>query len=63
MSQNTLLFLQSLLITLQMVNAGLGTTVHNPTVSVLIGAVVGGFTFYVQQLGNQSVPPPPSSKP
>jgi hypothetical protein len=65
MSANTVLLLQSMLITLQMVNAGIATIPSVPTaVAVIASAVVGGFQFYVNHLGNQIVPPsPPASRP
>ena len=58
MSPTTLLLLQSLLITLQTVNAALGTVVKDPAISLLIGAVIGGFQYFVQNVGNKTVPPP-----
>jgi len=57
MSQNTILLLQSIGITLQMVNGGLGSTIKDPVVSLVIAAVIGGFQFYVQHVGNQSTSP------
>ena len=63
MSQNTILLLQSIGITLQMVNGGLGVAIHNPVLSLVLGAVIGGFQFYVQHVGNQSVPPLQTDEP
>ena len=63
MNPTLILFLQAMLIFLQMANAGLAGTIHNTTVSVLLGAFVGAFQFFVQHVGNQTVPPPPGSKP
>jgi hypothetical protein len=58
MSQNNILALQSLLQTLQIVNAGLATIPHIPLwVPVLSAAVLGGLANFVQHVGNQSVPP------
>lgn len=57
MSQTTLTALQSLLIFLQMANAGISGMTHlNPIISVLLSAGVGSFQYFVQHLGNQSVP-------
>jgi hypothetical protein len=57
MSQNTILLLQSILIFLQMVNAAIGTSLHlAPEWSVIVAAGVGAFQYYVNHLGNQSVP-------
>jgi hypothetical protein len=58
MSPTTLLLLQSMLITLQTINAALGTIVQNPAISLVIGAVIGGFQYFVQNIGNKTVPPP-----
>jgi len=55
-SGNKLLLLQSIGVTLQVVNAGLGTTVHNPAMSVMVGAIVAGYQFFIQHLGNQAIP-------
>ena len=60
MSTTTILFLQSMLIFLQMANAGLANLVHSPVASMLIGAGVGAFQYFVQHVGNQTVPPPPA---
>jgi hypothetical protein len=58
MSQNTILLLQSLLIFLQVVNGAIGTLTHNATIAVLVGAFVGSLQYYVQHIGNASIPPP-----
>lgn len=58
MSPTLILFLQSLLIMLQMANAGLATIPHMPVaVPLFAAAVVGGFQFFVQNLGNLTRPP------
>lgn len=58
MTSITILFLQSLLISLQVINAGISTlTGLPPIVPFLISAVVGGFQYFVQNLGNMSMPP------
>lgn len=56
MSTNTILLLQSLLIFLQMINGAIATVTQNATIALLIGAFVGAFQFYVNHLGNQTVP-------
>ena len=54
MKPNTILFLQSCLIFLQMANAAVDTFPQPwPT---LTAAFIGAFQFYVNHLGNQSVP-------
>jgi hypothetical protein len=53
---NRLLAIQSALITLQIVNAGIATVTHNALIALIIGAVVGGIQNYVQHAGNQSEP-------
>jgi uncharacterized membrane protein YuzA (DUF378 family) len=62
MSTNAVLILQTLLIFLQMVNAGLSGMVHNPMISLILGAAVGALQFLAQHVGNQTVPPPPPAK-
>ena len=64
MSTTVLLALQSGLIFLQLVNAGLpalGAHVPGWLTLVLAGAVGSG-QFFVQHVGNQTVPPPPPTK-
>lgn len=58
MSQNTILALQSFLITLQTINAGVGTVIKSPIWSLIIAASIGGLQFYIQNVGNKSIPPP-----
>lgn len=58
MSPIQILFLQSLLTTLQMINAGMATIPHMPiAVPLIAAAVVGGFQVFVQNLGNLTLPP------
>ena len=58
MSPLMILFLQSLLISLQFINASIATIDGVPAVmSMCVSAVVGGFQFFVQHLGNLSLPP------
>ena len=56
MSVNTRLLLQSIAITLQTINAGLSGVIHNPVLSLMVAAIVGGYQFYIQNIGNQSLP-------
>ena len=58
MTPTTILFLQSMLITLQIINAGLATITGLPVaVPLVAAAVVGGFQFFVQNVGNLTQPP------
>ncbi len=54
MKPNTILLLQSILIFLQMANAAVDTL--PPVGRTLAAAFIGAFQFYVNHLGNQSVP-------
>jgi hypothetical protein len=67
MSTDRLLLLQAIFVTLQIVNAGLaGILPHSPVgafVQLVVAAVVGGFQFYLQNLGNQALPAATQSKP
>jgi hypothetical protein len=56
MKPNTILLLQSILIFLQMCNAAVDT-LPQPW-PILVAAFVGAFQFYINHLGNQSVPTP-----
>jgi hypothetical protein len=60
MKTNTLLLLQSILIVLQVINAGLAEVLPSTPVAHFIAlcsaAILGGFQFYVQHLGNQATP-------
>ena len=66
MSPTVLLALQSLLVSLQIINVGLTgglAGVHiNPLISLVSAAIVGGLQSFVQHAGNQIVPPPPPVK-
>ena len=58
MSQNTIALLQSVLVFLQLVNAGLAGLAHvNPIVTIILSAAVGFLQTYLQRLGNQSISP------
>jgi hypothetical protein len=67
MSTDRLLLLQAIFVTLQIINAGLaGILPHSPVgafVQLVVAAVVGGFQFYLQNLGNQALPAATQSKP
>jgi hypothetical protein len=56
MSTNTILLLQSIAITLQTINAGLSGVVHDPVLSLMVASIVGGYQFYIQNLGNKTLP-------
>ena len=60
MKPSTLLALQSVGITVHILNAGLATVTHNALIALLIGAFAGGFQYFLQNAGNQSTPPPPA---
>ena len=66
MKASTLSAFQAILVALQIINAGIAGVTHNPMVSLILGGVVGGFSIYVQKLGNESTPqfdaPPPGNK-
>jgi hypothetical protein len=54
MSTNTILLLQSILVFLQMCNAAFDSL---PQPWPVVGAAfIGGFQFYVNHLGNQTIP-------
>jgi hypothetical protein len=52
-----LLILQGLGITLQGINAGIGTITHNAVVVLVVASVVGGYQYVLQNLGNNATPP------
>jgi hypothetical protein len=54
MTQNTILLLQAFLIFLQLANSAVDT-LPQPW-PVIVSAFVGAFQWYVQHLGNQSIP-------
>lgn len=58
MSPIMILFLQSVLIALQFINVGIATIEGvPPIISLCISAVVGGFQWFVQHIGNMVEPP------
>lgn len=57
MNPVTLLALQSLLVSLQIANVGLGAFQElSPAVVLVSSAVVGGLQFFVQHVGNKTFP-------
>lgn len=53
------LLIQTILVFAQMVNGGLAVVEGVPAwLTIVLSAVVGAGQFFVQHLGNQSVPPP-----
>ena len=62
MSQNTINLLQAIGVTVQILNAGIGTVTHDAAIVLIVGAIAGGFQIYVQRLGNASTPQPPAAK-
>ena len=64
MSTTALLGIQSLLVSLQIINAGVGSIAHAPSwLPLVIAAIIGGGQFFVQNTGNKTIPPPPPTKP
>lgn len=55
---STLIVLQGIGITAQVINAGIGTVTHQPETVLIVGAVVAGYQFIIQHLGNQTDPNP-----
>lgn len=49
-----LLILQGAGITLHIINAQIGVLTHSAAIALIVGAVVGGFQFVVQNLGNKT---------
>lgn len=58
MSQNVILALQSFLIFLQIVNAGIASVPgwSSPQVQLILAAAVGAFQFFVTHMANQTTP-------
>jgi hypothetical protein len=56
-SQNTIVALQSFLILLQMINAQISVVTKCALVALIVGAVIGGLQYYIQNAGNSSLPP------
>jgi hypothetical protein len=56
MTPNILLVMQGIGLSLQMINAGLSGIVHSPAASLIISAVIGGYQYIIQHLGNQTPP-------
>ena len=58
MSQPTIALLQSLLVFLQIANAGIETVTKNPLIALLLTAFLGALQFYLNALGNASITEP-----
>jgi hypothetical protein len=56
-SQNNIVAAQSFLIFLQMVNAQIAVVTKSALVALIVGAVIGGLQYYIQNAGNASLPP------
>jgi len=57
MKPNTILALQSAGVTAQILNGQIAIIAHHNAIAALvIGAIIGGFQFYVQGLGNKLDP-------
>jgi hypothetical protein len=57
MKPTVILALQSALVSMQIINAGLATIPNMPpTLPLMVAAVVGGLQFFVQHVGNQAQP-------
>ena len=54
-----LLVFQAAGVTAQLINGQVGVLTHNAAVALIIGAVLGGFQYAVQHLGNQTPVEPP----
>jgi len=54
-TQNTIWLMQSIGLSLSLVNAGLSGIMHSAMATLLIQAAIAGYLAYVQHLGNQSV--------
>ncbi len=56
MTRNTILILQAAGVTVQTVNAGIATVLHDALLTLVVAGVAAGYQFYVHQLGNQMEP-------
>lgn len=59
MTQNTISILQAIGISVQIINAGIATKIHDSLISLIVAGIAGGYQYYVQHLGNASTPPEP----
>lgn len=59
MSRNTILILQAVGVSVQTVNAGTATVLHDQLVALVIAGFAAGYQFYVHNLGNQMDPKDP----
>jgi hypothetical protein len=56
MKPTTILLLQAIGVTVQILNAGIAAEIHNGVVTLCIAAIAGGYQFFVQHIGNQAEP-------
>jgi hypothetical protein len=57
MSTTKILAIQSALVSLQIINAGIATIPHMPPiVPLIVASLVGGGQFFVQHVGNSTEP-------
>jgi hypothetical protein len=60
MSPTKILGIQSALVSLQIINAGIATIPHvPPVVPLIVAALVGGGQFFIQHVGNNTEPTKP----
>lgn len=52
-----LIILQGMAIVLQMINSQMAVLTDDKATALVISAVIGGFQYIVQHLGNQACPP------
>lgn len=53
---NKLVIAQGVGITLQIINAQIATVIHNATIALIVGAIVAGYQFIIQKMGNETEP-------
>jgi hypothetical protein len=53
-----LILLQGLCVTLQLVNTNIASITHDASIALIFSAVLAGFQFTLQHLGNMACPPP-----
>lgn len=56
MKPNTIVLLQSIGVTVQTINAGIATVLHEPIVTLIVAGVAAGYQFFVAHLGNEMDP-------
>lgn len=63
MSTTTILALQSVLVMLQILNAGLATLRPPLWVPLFVAVIMGGLQYFLQNLGNNTVASPKNMRP